>query len=255
MAIGNPTSASSFKNLLVWCRRSYECSQTTTYTFADDASFHIPLSYLRAQIDNSLDLGWRPNDLMVVTNFPFTHNGVHGIPHQDIFPGSAYINKWTALRMLWCDGMQEDCWFHDADAFQLIPFEFPQEVRTIGFIHYMKGMQGGSVFFRRSGQCLLDLLIKRCMDRDVWNEEPVFWETMQEPEHRNELTVLNPTYNVGRTRWQRRYDDATKPIRVIHFKPHEKWRYLPTGQSVNSFLCPPRLQNILKNHNIWHPEN
>ena len=34
---------------------------------------------VKIQIDNSLSLGWKREDILLVTNFPYEHNGVKAI--------------------------------------------------------------------------------------------------------------------------------------------------------------------------------
>jgi hypothetical protein len=249
-----PLIDTSMKNLVVWIKKTFDAKHGSTYVFNGEKDSALILGYLRSQIDNSLRLGWKPQNLFVVTNFKFEHRKVQAVQLNDVHEDCSFVNKWTALRMLWKHGVKGDFWFHDADAFQLTPFTVPGECKDIGFVRYAKGVQGGSVFFRESGKDLLNHLIQQSKTLGVANDEDVFWKMAFDPEMGKRITWLNPTYNVGRTGWLHRYKNAEKPVRVIHLKPHERWRRYE-NMSANAFLTPPDLQDILRKNGIWNPEN
>ena len=243
------------KNLMVWVHRKAGINGRH-YKKCHD--FENVLQILRAQIDNSLELGWRPEDIMVYTNFRFRHRGIRRIGRFPIYPSCSFVNKWTALQQLWNDGCEDDVWYHDCDAWQCVPFTFPDEVRHIGFVPYKFGMQGGSVFIRHAARGLIDEYVSCAMGRDVKNDEHL-WNDFQRGQHHDAITLLNTTWNVGRTDWHQRIQAAEKPFRVVHLKSEESWirHTLPDGKTVsaNAFMCPERLQKILRQYGQWHPDN
>ena len=74
------------KNLLIYINPSkdFEGEEKTT---------------VKIQIDNSLDLGWKKEDIMLVTNFPYEYNDVRSLVIGDdaychYFPR---CSKWPAI--------------------------------------------------------------------------------------------------------------------------------------------------------------
>lgn len=52
---------------------------------------------IKIQIDNSLDLGWKKEEIMLVTNFPYEHDSVKALQVSDdnycpFFPQASKIN-------------------------------------------------------------------------------------------------------------------------------------------------------------------
>lgn len=98
------------KNLLIWI--------SPKKMFDGEASILVKI-----QIDNSLDLGWKREDIMLTTNFDFEYNGVKSIVVSDdnFLPDSIWESKQMAILELFSRGFinpGELYWFHDLDAFQ-----------------------------------------------------------------------------------------------------------------------------------------
>ena len=55
------------------------------------------LDYFRAQVDNSLRLGWKKEDIIIGTNFDFEHNGVKNIKLNNICTDNIFNNKWWGM--------------------------------------------------------------------------------------------------------------------------------------------------------------
>lgn len=103
-------------------------------------------------IDNSLDLGWNKEDMMLVCNFPYEYAGVKSIEVSDdcICSFYMYSGKINAFIELYDRGLiTETTWYHDFDAFQLEWFDEPDlEGKDVGFTDYgyRKRWNGGSSF-------------------------------------------------------------------------------------------------------------
>jgi hypothetical protein len=83
-------------------------------------------AYFRAQIDNSLQLGWKASDIVICTNLPFTYRDVTILQLNDICQYNKYFNKQYGIAEILTRGLiTEPFWFHDFDDWQLAPFEFP----------------------------------------------------------------------------------------------------------------------------------
>lgn len=73
---------------------------------------------LDVQIENSLMLGWKPEDIVIIANFPYEHGGVSAKPAE--LNGSCLRgSKVFALDFMFREGMVEPdavYWAHDLDA-------------------------------------------------------------------------------------------------------------------------------------------
>ena len=88
----------------------------------------------KIQIDNSLSLGWKKENLILATNFPYQYHGVKSLlvsddNYSDFCPTVSLINVIVELfdRNLIKEG--EIYWYHDHDAYQL------HEITEIGRAH------------------------------------------------------------------------------------------------------------------------
>ena len=82
----------------------------------------------RIQIDNSLELGWNPEDIILVTDFPYEYRGIKSYVVKGDFKAldGNRSSKILVINQLFKDGMINDLfWFHDHDAFQLGPMRDP----------------------------------------------------------------------------------------------------------------------------------
>src|SRR5260221_10472418 len=141
----------------------------------------------RIQIDNSLSLGWKPEDILLVTNFPYEYNGVKSIIVGDytVFDQDR-STKIPAINELFRRGFideNEVYWFHDHDAFQLVQFEVRLD-KDAGFTTHgaynSKLWNAGSFFFKKSAK---DIFL------DIW----YYMELRGTNEH-NALTDMWPIH-------------------------------------------------------------
>ena len=113
---------------------------------------------VRIQIDNSLELGWKPEDILLVLNFDYEYRGIKAVKVDDyqVFDQNK-STKIPAINQLFKDGViKEDkvYWFHDLDAFQLSPIELSLE-KDAAFTdhgHFSKTWNAGSFFFKKSAE-------------------------------------------------------------------------------------------------------
>ena len=85
-------------------------------------------NYFRAQVDNSLRLGWKKEDIIIGTNFDFEHNGVKNIELKNICTSNVFNNKWYGIQELMSSGkLNDDFWFHDQDSWQVNEVNFPDK--------------------------------------------------------------------------------------------------------------------------------
>jgi len=195
--------------------------------------------YFRAQVDNSLNLGWAPEDIVICTNLGFEYKGVSIIRLEHECRFNKYFNKqygiWELLDKKLID---EPFWFHDFDDWPFQKFEFPEFVGDIGMCKYINGEQWntGSIFVKPSSVDIWELIIQFMKENrthpavdNKGDENIVNMVHNLYPDIQSRFSLLNNQYNVGCTQFDMRYNSATKPIYVGAFKPNK-----PTD--INKFI-------------------
>lgn len=197
------------------------------------------------QIDNSLDY-WNPEDIMLVTNFPFEYNGIKAIVIPDSLCCSVNVKTskiGIIVYLLENRILNELAWVHDLDAFQLAPLDLPPLDRDIGFIDYFYNplINTGNVFFKPTALDVFQWINKEIYR---WNKiDELVLPSMIEKNYNNirsRFRKLNVTYNVGMRQTKKLAEFAEKPVKIAHFPPFEK-------EVLDSFrfLLPPRLIKLL----------
>ena len=119
---------------------------------------------LKRQIDTSLDLGWKKENIMLFTNFPYEYNGVHAmvlddILFRDISPKANITNVVAHLLTSGIVSEGELWWFHNLDVFQLRPMdssEIDLQDFTAGFIQHDTTLDTSSFFFRKDSEKIFE---------------------------------------------------------------------------------------------------
>ncbi|QQG47700.1 MAG: hypothetical protein HY044_01260 [Candidatus Woesebacteria bacterium] len=203
---------------------------------------------VKIQIDNSLDLGWKRQDLLLVTNFAYEYNGVKSFVIGDenfcpFCPAASKIN--VIINLLERKLIEKGTiyWFHDLDAYQLINFaeselEFDKvDILLPDFGRYPK-WSTGSFFFKDSSEDIFNS-IKNIMYKYQIDEEKAFcvltrvsycchspqkwfksYPSPKIPLAKNiyeRIKKANITYNFHSFNVGSNYVAALKPIRVAHF--------------------------------------
>ena len=115
------------------------------------------------QIDNSLKLGWNKQDLVLITNFPYSYKDVKAtVIDYELFVNTEGKTLTSSVVYELLDrkviGEGELWWFHELHVFQLKPFEsdaIKLEGMTAGFIDF------GSFFFRKDSNKLFEWIRNR----------------------------------------------------------------------------------------------
>jgi len=171
---------------------------------------------LNAQIENSLELGWKPEDIRLLTNFDHEFMGIKGerIQHNPLCPTAS---KMYGLRHVLKDDV---VWSHDLDAWQNYPFECP-EFKDVGAGTYnYRKFNGGSIFWKPSAIDLMERIIETLECESATYEENVLNRIFKANPDR--VTMLNFTYNVGCSNYRQRWNDSEKPVKVLHFHPYNR---------------------------------
>jgi hypothetical protein len=222
----------------------------------------------KIQIDNSLDLGWKKEDILFVTNFPYKYNGIKSLVVGDenyceVFPPST---KTTTILNLMKNGVigKGIYWAHDLDAYQLVKItesEVGMNNVDMALTDYgrMPRWTGGSVFFKKSAQDIYQHMRNIIYKHNI-NEENALMSitrdnlrwTMRSRRARRRnppiptgikgiesikkrIKKLNITYNFTGLNLRPCFKMVIKPIKVAHFHPFEGIRQLGVKNSFEFF--------------------
>jgi hypothetical protein len=149
-------------------------------------------TYIKAQIENSLEVGWSPKDIMVLTNFDFKFRGVKARRISFIYP-SLLCSKIFAVYDLFKNcHVNEELWVHDLDAWQNSWFDCPH-FKDVGICKYIRStFNGGSVFYKPEAKdivAILSFLLRNIKG----SEEPVLTRVLSAAAYKHRVTILNPT--------------------------------------------------------------
>ncbi|MCK9371417.1 hypothetical protein M0R04_15995 [Candidatus Dojkabacteria bacterium] len=219
----------------------------------------------KIQIDNSLDLGWTREDIVLITNFEYEYNDVKAIVMNEVkfcdhCPQASKIN--TIVNMFKLDIIKPNklWWLHDFDAFQLEPItEEELEISTVDMALTDYGRlprwNTGLVFFRHSARDIMEM-IQDLVYKSVTDEERALNVITRDiPAINSRIKKLNITYNLAIRNIKSTYKMATKPLKVIHF--HPIWPdkqlldvFMYGKNKINTVLMNERLIKIFKDHGI-----
>ncbi len=210
-------------------------------------------AYTKAQIENSLELGWSPEDILLLTNFAFEFMDVRArqLTLRDrCLTGSKTFAMYQILRE---DLDDEEYWVHDLDAWQNLWFDCPS-FKDVGICehggdHPLK-FSGSSVFYRRTARDIVAALAF-LLDHKNIREEPALHVILAAPGYRDRVTTLNNTFNVGCPCFSSRYETSETPIRVCHFRPDcptGTRRHLLGENDLNVKTAAARLERVIRKY-------
>jgi len=213
----------------------------------------------KIQIDNSLNLGWKKEDILLVTNFDYEYRGVKALVIDDKHYCIAHerASKITAIIHLFDKGIINDLfWLHDMDAFQLLPIEESELglEKDVGFTDYgwSTKWNTGSFFFNKNSKDIFEMIRDKVYEHITTEEVALM---MLEENNTNNINDryqrLNITYNLGVRKIGYNYRIANKPLKVIHFHPAKKHHldiFLHGKNELNLVLIPDRLIKIFNKY-------
>jgi len=206
----------------------------------------------KIQIDNSLSLGWEPKDIVLVTNFEYEYRNIKalviGKGDYEVFDQNK-SSKIPIINRMFADGLIEDelYWFHDVDAFQLVPFEMKLE-KDAGFTNHgwSKKWNAGSFFFKKEARDIFER-IWEVMGELNSNEQGALtymWQNNTDGIN-SRYQLINITFNIGIYYIPGNLRRADLPVKVAHFHPHKKRHF-----DLFKEILPERLVKIFANHGI-----
>lgn len=209
------------KNLIIYIH--------PTHTFGREGE-----TTAKIQIDNSIDVGWAPQDIILITNFPFEHNGVKAIVLGDhlFCPYKPVNSKVNAILELAKQNFfgSDLYWFHDLDLFQNEPYseeEIAINQKDMALCNYgrMPLWNTGSLFFKKSAMDIFQKMIEVADMGQITEQDALFeitGDSFLDEAHQNEwgkrLKLLNVTYNFTPTNLPSNWiKEAQKPLKAVHF--------------------------------------
>jgi len=216
---------------------------------------------LDLQVDNSLELGWRPGDLLLYTNFPYSRHGVRASEvRAGRRPRTARMTSFYKTEVL-LDALErievgEVLWYHDADAYQLQPFSgSPAPGKDLAACLYCTRqrllIQGGSMFLTRAARQVFEQVHELLLHRRYRKDEFALTDLTGRPEFLDRFAPLDYSYNLGDTDFELRYQLAARPIKVAHFhvdREDHRAKFLHGGNSLGVFPLGERFERLLQRH-------
>jgi len=212
--------------------------------------FHYIETNLKAQIANSIDLGWRREDIVVLSNFEYEFMGVKNTVvelNDNCLTGS----KMFGLKWLYENTDADVVWSHDLDAWQNAWFDAP-DFKDVGATYYSQPkFNGGSMFWRRTAVDIIEAILGRIKEKKKEREEPAINHVFKSKKYKDRITTIDNTFNVGCSGFVERYVRSMKPIRVCHFHPYNRiaWEtHALDRNGIGEIPITPRLECLIREY-------
>jgi len=209
---------------------------------------------LKAQIHNLLEVGWKKENIIFLSNFNFEWMGIKSelIELNDFCLSGS---KMWGMKFLFDNHrVTETIYAGDIDTWQNIWFDEP-EIQDVGACQYSSPKwNGGSIFWKPESRDLLEKIIELLTRTKAKSEEPSLNIIFKSEEYRDRITHLNSTYNVGCSGFFERFTGGEKPIKVVHFHPANSIAWEIHGlnrDGVGAIAVTVRLERLLRRYYPW----
>lgn len=218
------------------------------YTGPSKKFTHEDEMLARIQIDNSLDLGWKKDEILLVTNFPYSYNGVGSHQIGDIYYDfDLAASKLPVMIHLIKNSIidnQSLYWCHDFDAFELNKInevELGLKHHNLGLVpyYYKPEWSFSSVFLKNMASPIFELIdstTKKYPRPSRNNEKALAWLIKHDMVKKESFVTLNVTYNIAKRCLKTVYEVAEKPIKVLHFRPSDPKDKMMPDTALNMFM-------------------
>lgn len=261
------------KNLLIYISPTGSFDNPRSDLASNDAG---PLA--KVQIENSLALGWRAKDILLVTNFDFSYGQIKSIVLKDVefFDRKPQASKINAIIKMFEAGLirrKETYWFHDFDAFQLEPIteseidlaENQIALTDYGGDKYFFGQtrwSTGTIFFKSDTLDIFKGIQKIFTEKRIDEEEALHLLLSENQELSPRVKKIDNTYNFIGYNLKTAYQNTSQPLKVVHFHPltgkrrlggvgtKSALRFFKGENPLNTPLVNDRVVKLLKYHRI-----
>jgi len=231
-----------------------------TYLSPDEEFNDEHKQLAKIQIDNSLSLGWKPEDIMMVTNFKYKHNGVEAMvienDYCDFLPPTTKIYAIVRLFKMGLIKKDEMYWYHDFDCYQFSPItekELGLEQSDMGLSSYGRSERlcSASMFFKKEAEDIF-VSLKELVIKDGIDEEGGLMRLINSKMDTlgKRVKLMNTTYAFHKFNILTCYPTTLKPIRAAHFHltPDKYDFYVKGYNKLKMPLIPKRLVKIFNKH-------
>ena len=194
----------------------------------------------KIQIDWSLNF-WKPEDIVLVTNFPYEYRGVKAVQVEDdcYYPAFNRATKLPVINRMFEKGMiNDEFWFHDFDVFQLIPMESKSKFAAVLYGKNPKAPEykwnAGSFFFNKDSKDIFSKIEGLMWEKEI-DEETALMKMIEEGF--TDYEELDNSYCVHI------YNPKVDNPKVLHFHPYKKHHR-------EKFTLPTNLTEIFIKHGI-----
>lgn len=206
---------------------------------------------LKAHIENLLDLGWKKENIDILSNIDFSFMDVstRKIKLNDFcLKGSKMFGlSWLIENNLFNDIIHAS----DLDAWQNVWFE-PPKFKDVGITTYSRPkLNGGSSFWKPTSIDIIDKIINTITETKAEREEPTLNLILKSKEYRDRVTIINNTFNVGCSGFIPRYQRSEKPIKVCHFNVRNSiaWEtHTLDRNGINEIAVDRRLERLIRKY-------
>lgn len=207
---------------------------------------------LKCQIDNLLDIGWKKENIILLTNFNFEFMGIKAevIELNDFcFSGS---KMWTTKYLFDNDRVDDVVYAGDLDCWQTTWFDCPEFSGDVGACCYSNPkFNGGSIFWKPAAKDIVYEVVNILTTEKAKSEEPTLNRVFKSDKYKDRVSILNSTYNVGCSGFVERYERGIKPIKVCHFHPKNTVAFEIHGldrDGINGVPLTIRLERLLRKY-------
>ena len=206
---------------------------------------------LKAQIENAIEVGWKPEDIILLGNFDFEFMKVKS---QQIAMNDFCLtgSKMFALKWLMEQSVDDVVWSADLDCWQNVWFECPEFDGHVGASQYSNPkFNGGSIFWKPEAWDIVNEVVNRLIENSERKEEPTLNKVFKSKEFKDRVSVLDHSYNVGCSGFAPRHERSLKPIRVCHFHPNNSvaWEiHALDRDGIGAIAVTVRLERLLRKY-------
>jgi len=184
---------------------------------------------VKLQIENSLRF-WKPEDIMLVTNFPYEYMGIKALViNNSYYKYDRRSCKLYGVVELFNRGLigDEVYWNRDLDTYQMQPLgELGQKDFEVVTREWPKLLNFGSHFFKKGAESFFRR-IEQVAEQYQITDENAFILLVRTTKFENTYRKLNATYDLGQGQLKQHYELAEKPIKVLHFHPKRLEMFKP----------------------------